>query len=80
MNIYQKSKESTDILILADIKEMLNDCFPEHDYVDHFLLFSHKIESGFPNDEFDINPVGSYSFYYYLFDNSLNPCNVYFFE
>lgn len=80
INIYLKSKNSNDVLILADYKEMIKECFPEHDYVDHFLLFSQKIESGFPNDEFDINPVGSYSFYYYLFDNSLNPTNVHFFE
>ena len=80
INIYLKSKNSYDVLMLADIKEMIKKCFPMHDYIDHLLLFSHKIESGFPNDEFDINPIGSYSLYYYLFDNSLNPTNVHIFE
>jgi hypothetical protein len=80
INIYLKSKNSNDISILADIKLVIKEYFPEHDYIDHFLLFSHKIESGFPNEEFDINSSGSYSVYYYLFDNSLNPSNVRFFE
>jgi hypothetical protein len=80
INIYLKSKDSSDISIITDIKRIIENNFSKYKYIDHFLIFSHKIESRFPNEEFDINPIGSFPIYNYLFDNSLNSSCINIFE
>jgi hypothetical protein len=80
INIYLRSKDSSDISIITNIKRIIEHNFPDHDYIDHFLIFLHKIESGFPNEQFDDNSIGNFPIYNYLFDNSLNSSCVNFFE